>query len=187
MDRLPSFAVAATALLLMTAPAVAQGSHDAHHLADPAAATAAAPADPASGKAMRSGMIGMGGGSTQGGMPMMAMGGLPMAMMMGHLEGRIAFLKTELKITDAQLPLWNAVAEAIRANAGTLQESGGAMMAGMSEKALPERLAEHEKMMSAHLAAIARLRSAVIPLYQSLTHEQKKTANELLASPMVMM
>ena len=31
----------------------------------------------------------------------------------GHVEGRIAFLKTELKITDAQMPLWNAVADAI--------------------------------------------------------------------------
>ena len=46
------------------------------------------------------------------------MGGMPMmAAMAGHVEGRLAFLKTELKITDAQLPLWNAVAEAIRANA----------------------------------------------------------------------
>ena len=41
------------------------------------------------------------------------MGGMPMmAAMAGHVEGRLAFLKTELKITDAQLPLWNAVAEA---------------------------------------------------------------------------
>jgi hypothetical protein len=42
--------------------------------------------------------------------------GMPMmAAMAGHGE-RLAFLKTELKITDAQLPLWNAVADAIRAN-----------------------------------------------------------------------
>ncbi len=34
-----------------------------------------------------------------------------------HVEGRIAFLKTELRITDAQLPLWNAVADALRDNA----------------------------------------------------------------------
>ena len=39
------------------------------------------------------------------------MGG--MGMMAGHVEGRLAFLKTELKITDPQLPLWNAVADAI--------------------------------------------------------------------------
>ena len=42
-------------------------------------------------------------------------------MMMGgpakHLEGRIAFLRTELGITDAQMPLFNAFAEALRAAA----------------------------------------------------------------------
>ena len=37
--------------------------------------------------------------------------------MAGHIEGRIAFLKAELKITDAQQPLWNAVADAMRASA----------------------------------------------------------------------
>jgi hypothetical protein len=31
-----------------------------------------------------------------------------------HVEGRIAFLKAELKVTDAQLPLWNPVAGAMR-------------------------------------------------------------------------
>jgi hypothetical protein len=39
-----------------------------------------------------------------GSMPMMDM----MRMMMaGHVEGRIAFIKAELKITDAQQPLWD--------------------------------------------------------------------------------
>ena len=32
--------------------------------------------------------------------------------MAGHVEGRIAFLKTELKITEAQQPLWDGVADA---------------------------------------------------------------------------
>ena len=40
-----------------------------------------------------------------------------MGSMADHVEGRIAFLKTELKITDAQQPLWNAVADAMRASA----------------------------------------------------------------------
>ena len=57
------------------------------------------------------------------------MGGMPMmAAMAGHVEGRLAFLKTELKITDAQLPLWNAVAEAIRANAKSMGRWSGGMM-----------------------------------------------------------
>jgi hypothetical protein len=31
-------------------------------------------------------------------------------MMASHIDGSLAFLKTELKITDAQLPLWDAFA-----------------------------------------------------------------------------
>jgi hypothetical protein len=41
---------------------------------------------------------------SSGGMPMMGMMRM-MGSMADHVEGRIAFLKTELKITDAQQPL----------------------------------------------------------------------------------
>lgn len=58
-----------------------------------------------------------------------------MAMMAGHVEGRFAFLKTELKITDAQLPLWNAVADAMRANAKSMSETmPGGMMGARSRR-----------------------------------------------------
>lgn len=58
----------------------------------------------------------------QGGtMPMMRgmqqNGMMPMMGMADHVEGRIAFLKAELKITDAQLPQWNTFADALRSNA----------------------------------------------------------------------
>jgi hypothetical protein len=88
---------------------------------------------------------GMPGGA---GMPMMGMmrmimdqdgmGGMPMmAAMAGHVEGRLAFLKAELKITEAQLPLWNAVADAIHANAKGMTEmmSSGMMGASPSDDA----------------------------------------------------
>ena len=47
---------------------------------------------------------------------MMGQGGMDHFAMMAtgmseHVEGRLAFLKTELKITDAQLPLWNSFAK----------------------------------------------------------------------------
>ena len=125
-------------------------------------------------------MAGMGGA---GGMPMMDM----MRMMEGHAEGRIAFLKAELKITDAQLPLWNAVAEAIRANA----KSGMGMMEGMMGMGqggkLPDRLAAREKFLTGRLEALRKLKAAVDPLYATLSDEQKKTADEMLMSPMGMM
>ncbi|WP_374313015.1 Spy/CpxP family protein refolding chaperone [Dongia sp.] len=45
-----------------------------------------------------------------------------------HIEGRLAFLKTELKITDAQAPQWNAYADAMRANAKRMGDMFGDMM-----------------------------------------------------------
>jgi hypothetical protein len=136
-----------------------------------------------------------GGMAGAGDMPMMrmmrmmmgqdGMGG--MAMMAGHVEGRLAFLKTELKITDAQLPLWNAVSDAIRANAKTMGAMSDGMMGSAQSATLPEKLALREKMMTGHLEALHRLKAAVDPLYAVLSDEQKKTADELLMGPMGMM
>jgi hypothetical protein len=133
-------------------------------------------------------------GSPGGGMPMMGMRPMMMGeggmggMMAGHVEGRLAFLKTELKITDAQLPLWNVVADAIRANAKNMgaMMSGG-MMAGSETATLPDKLALREKMMTAHLDGLRRFKAAVDPLYAALSPEQKKTADQLLMGPMGMM
>jgi hypothetical protein len=144
---------------------------------------------------------GMGMGSPGGGMSgssMPGMGGMPMmmgqdgmrgmAMMAEHVEGRLAFLKTELKITDAQLPLWNGVADAIRANAKSMSAMmSGGMMAGTQRATLPEKLALREKMMTAHLDALRRFKAAVDPLYAALNPEQKKMADQLLMGPMGMM
>src|SRR4029434_2294118 len=95
-------------------------------------------------------MGGMGGGmpmmgmmndmkSMMGGMSMMnAMGMMQSMRMMGpgmdgmatidRVEGRIAFLRAELKITDAQANAWNGFAEALRANAKKLGELRTSMM-----------------------------------------------------------
>jgi hypothetical protein len=116
------------------------------------------------------------------------MSGMPMmAAMAGHVEGRLAFLKTELKITDGQLPLWNAAADAIRANAKSMGNLAGGMMGGSQTATLPDKLAMREKMMTAHLEALRRFKAAVDPLYAALSDEQKKTADELLIGPMGMM
>jgi hypothetical protein len=157
-----------------------QPQHDEH---DPPAPPAAA------GPGMQGGMAGA------GDMPMMGM----MRMMMGrdgmsmmgamarHVEGRLAFLKTELKITDAQLPLWNSVADAMRANAKSIGDMPGGVMGGSQTATLPDKLAMREKMMTAHLEALRKFKAAVDPLYTALSDEQKKTADELLIGPMGMM
>ena len=171
-------AVLVVILALVVGPARAQqAQRDPHH--SDAAPPAAMP-----------------GGADAGGMPMMDMmrmmmgqGGMPtMAAMAGHVEGRLAFLKTELKITDAQLPLWNAFGQAARENAKAMEEmiQGGMMEMGQSGT-LPDRLALREKMMAGHLEALRKLRTAVDPLYAALSDEQKKNADTLVLSPMGMM
>jgi hypothetical protein len=45
-----------------------------------------------------------------------------------RVEGRIAFLRTELKITDARSSAWNAFADALRTNAKSLGEVRASMM-----------------------------------------------------------
>ena len=60
------------------------------------------------------------------------------------------------------------------------------MMGSSQTVTLPEKLALHEKMMTAHLEALRRLKTAVDPLYAALSPEQKKTGDELVMGPMGM-
>jgi len=123
-------------------------------------------------------------------MPMMGMMQMMMGQngMVGHLEGRIAFLKAELHITDAQQPLWNAVAEAIRGNAKSMTDMPHGMgMIGGASGTLPEKLAAHEKMLTAHLDGMRKLRTAFDPLYAALNADQKKMADSLMIGPMGVM
>jgi hypothetical protein len=177
-----TFTSLAFVLALAAVPAIAEESqHDQHH-----PETAA----PAAG--MPSGMSG-GMGMSAGGMPMMGMmqmmGAEGMQMMAQHVEGRIAFLKTELKITDAQLPQWNAFADAMRGNAKAMQGmmQGGMMMGMGADGTLPDRLAAREKQLTARLEAIRKLKAAADPLYAAMSADQKKTADEIMVSPMGMM
>ena len=126
-------------------------------------------------------------------MPMMGMMQMMMGQnaMAGHVEGRIAFLKTELKITDAQPPLWNAVADAMRTTAKDTPSMPNcmSMMQSMMQTSgtLPEKLAAREKTAMAHLEAVRKLKAAVEPLYVALSDDQKKTADQLMFGPMGMM
>ncbi len=107
-----------------------------------------------------------------------------MGPMMGgpgqHIEGRLAFLKTELGITPAQEQVWNAYAEAFRASASAMQGVHEQMMSGGMPASAPERMRRHEQMMSARLDALKKLNAAASPLYDALDPQQKERADALL-------
>ena len=150
-----------------------------------AADTAAEPHQPA-GSAMMPGCMMS---EAEEGMPMMRMmmGQHDMPMMAKHIEGHLAFLKTELKITDAQLPLWNVFAQAMRDDASTMQAMPHPMMEMNKAATLTDKLRARETRLSARLDALRRLKVAVDPLYAALTADQKKTADEIMLGPMGMM
>jgi hypothetical protein len=173
----------ATVLALAASAAFAVDAEpDQHHpgATPPAAAATPAPSMPGMPMAMPGGSMNM---------PMMGMMQMMMGQngMAGHVEGRIAFLKAELKITDAQQPLWNPLADVMRANAKRMADMPHGMGMMGSAATLPDKLAMHEKMMTAHLDGLRKLQAAVEPLYSALGADQKKTADELMIGPMGMM
>jgi len=116
------------------------------------------------------------------GMTMSGRGGMSM-MPFEHIEGRIAFLKAELAITDTQLPQWNAFADALRAGAKGMQETMSKMMqAGMPATAAA-RADPMVQMVTTRLDGMKARASAGKTLYDVLTHAQKKVADDLMLAP----
>jgi LTXXQ motif family protein len=107
---------------------------------------------------------------------------IPILGIMGmadHVEGRIAFLKAELKITDAQLSQWNTFADALRSNARQTAEMLGTVGQATALNA-PDRLDRREKMLTSMLEMARSIKAALSPLYAVLSNEQKKLADSLL-------
>ena len=136
---------------------------------------------------MGPGMMGMDPGDW-GGMAMMGRGAMPMLGMGRHVEGRLAFLRAELGITPAQEPLWEALAQTLRANTRTMagMMPKGGMMAQGERPGLPERLERQEAFLTARLEALRATKEALLPLYGAFSAAQKRAADELVGGPMGM-
>jgi LTXXQ motif family protein len=137
---------------------------------------------------------GMGMDGTPMGRGMMRMmGDCPMmGMMMGadtstFAEGRIAFLKAELAITDAQKAAWDAYAGALKKNLQAMQAMRQTMMKVMEAKTPTERLEAHIAAMDGRLASLKEVKPALAALYAALGGEQKKKADQILTGMGCMM
>jgi hypothetical protein len=182
-----TFLVAASlaAMLTITSGGLAQTSSDPHHTGQ---TTTDATPQPGMQNPMMMQMMGnmmnmmgmMMGGSGQMGMPGM---GISRMGMTDHIEGRIAFVRAELQITDAQGKAWDGFANAVRDNA---KRMAGAAMPEMpaSPPELLAKLETQEKLLSTKIEAVRSLKAAYLPLHEVLNPDQRKLANDLLTAHM---
>ena len=110
-------------------------------------------------------------------MPGMATNGVDMT---DRIDGRIAFLRAELRITDAQAATWNQFAEALRSSRLHLLEARQQLAAPASSNAPTARLDQYERHLTARLEAIRTARIAFTQLYAALDEHQKHVADELV-------
>ncbi|KAB2846690.1 MAG: Spy/CpxP family protein refolding chaperone [Hyphomicrobiaceae bacterium] len=107
--------------------------------------------------------------------------------MKSRIEGRIAFLKAELKITEAQTAAWNELAGALRTMAASHEQH---MKMMMQSDAKPKTLVERMELMEQHMATragdIKSIKAAAQKLFAQLTEEQKKEADQIVMPMMGM-
>lgn len=101
------------------------------------------------------------------------------------VDGRIAFLKTELKITPAQEAQWQQYASVMRQNAQSLDQAiaTARQHRGTAMNAV-ERLEVRGEFAKVSAENQARLLTALKPLYASLSPDQQQVANALMTRHM---
>ena len=172
---------------------IAQQSADTHHPpGSPGVAEHGAPAQP--GQMPSGGTMGMGMMDQMPGRMMAVMGGnCPIMGMMGgtdvsaFTEGRIAFLKAELAITDAQKSAWEPYAAALKKNLEGMQATRQTMMKVMQTKSPVERVDARISMMEGRLSTLKEIRPTLGTFYNALSDDQKKKADQLLVGMGCMM
>jgi LTXXQ motif family protein len=173
--------IAAVAALLIAFSASAFAQSDPHH---PDSAKQAAPAQDMH---MPGGVDGTMGMMMRGGGMMGMMENCPMMGGTAHSEGRIAFLKAELAISDQQKAAWEVYAAGLKKNLEGMQGMRQTMMKVVQAKSPVERLDAHIGAMDNRVTALKGLKPALANLYDSLSDDQKKKADELLTGMGCMM
>lgn len=98
-----------------------------------------------------------------------------------YLEARIAFAKSELAITSAQEPAWQAYATALRGQVQPMStHMAGMRQAMMGNAALPDRLAARVSFLEGQLDSLKAIRDVAVQLYGQLDAAQKEKADRLL-------
>jgi hypothetical protein len=111
--------------------------------------------------------------------------------MLDRIDGRLAFLKTELKITEAQSAAWDELAGVIRTTSEAHNDMMRSMMKDMRsgeflKAPLPERLQIQQTRLEARLDQVKSVKAAVEKLYAMLDDGQKQAADDIVLPMMGM-
>ena len=99
-----------------------------------------------------------------------------------RLERHIDHMKSELKITPAQEPLFDSLAQAMRDNAAEMQKTFGDLRGNRDQPhSAVDRLQTEVQVTQLRVGQDQRLLDAFKPLYASLSGDQQKTADHLMA------
>jgi LTXXQ motif family protein len=149
----------------------------------------------------RGGMMGQDmGGQDMSGCPMMGdmmgFGRRGMKQGMGHgammhsvpmMEGRLAYIKADLAITDAQMAAWDAYAGAVRARHSTMESMHADMLKAKESGSALQGLDARIKAMESKIESLKAIKPVTEALFAVLTEEQKKKADQLLGGRCGMM
>lgn len=97
------------------------------------------------------------------------------------IEHRIDDLHARLKITPAEEEQWGKVAEVMRANAAAMEALAKETSTGAGAV---DQLRRYETMAQAHLDGLKKFISTFATLYDSLSPEQRTTADSLFRGRM---
>lgn len=103
-----------------------------------------------------------------------------------RVEARLAYVKTALKIADAQQSQWNAYANFVRKNAQDMEQrlqSRRSGASGQPRHQRPNAIERLEKAQSFHADAVVRINRLLAvekPLYAALSPAQQKVADVVL-------
>jgi hypothetical protein len=104
-----------------------------------------------------------------------------------RVEARLAYVKTAIKITEAQQSLWDAYAALVRKNTQDMEQRFKTMHADDSAHAnhlRPNAIERLERAQSFHAEAVTRINQLLAvekPLYAALSPEQQKVADVVLS------
>ena len=94
-----------------------------------------------------------------------------------RVEARIKQLHEQLKITAAQEPQWNAVAQAMRDDAQAMQSDITKLRQNRARATAVDELRGYQEVTETHVAGLQKLIPAFQALYDTMSPEQKKNAD----------